>query len=164
MGVRMGSGDFYRVIETMPEISESLSVGARLPGGKYWMPLFVVPQPRITLDAAGVRRGSLMAPHTHDAPVGAAITQARRGPLTRPVPPPACAHPVPPSRLPLEPTPGVDQAAVPAVACPRLQRGRGGQPGRHYGAPLSASMSASAPVASSVGVEPRAGPLTSATR
>lgn len=52
MGVRMGSGDFYRVIETMPEISESLIVGLDLPGGGYWMPLFVVPHGGAALDDA----------------------------------------------------------------------------------------------------------------
>src|SRR5262249_34819018 len=52
MGVRMGSGDFYRVLETLPEIRESLIVGLDLPGGQYWMPLFVVPQPGVALDAA----------------------------------------------------------------------------------------------------------------
>jgi acetoacetyl-CoA synthetase len=51
MGVRMGSGDFYRIIETMPEVSESLIVGLDLPGGTYWMPLFVVLQPGVVLDA-----------------------------------------------------------------------------------------------------------------
>jgi len=43
MGVRMGSSDFYSVIETMPEVADSLIVGVDVPGGSYWMPLFVVP-------------------------------------------------------------------------------------------------------------------------
>lgn len=73
MGVRMGSNDFYSVIETMPEISESLIVGLDLPGGKYWMPLFVVPQPGMALDAALIakimqRIRSAMSPrHVPDA-------------------------------------------------------------------------------------------------
>ena len=67
MGVRMGSGGFYRVIETMPEIRESLIVGLDLPGGKYWMPLFVVPQPGIPLDAALV-----------DSPARAVVVVASR--------------------------------------------------------------------------------------
>ena len=41
MGVRMGSSDFYSVIETMPEVADSLIVGVDVPGGSYWMPLFV---------------------------------------------------------------------------------------------------------------------------
>jgi len=36
----------------MPEMHESLIVGLDLPGGTYWMPLVVVPQPGIPLDAA----------------------------------------------------------------------------------------------------------------
>ncbi len=43
MGVRMGSSDFYNVVEAMPEIAESLIVGADMADGSYWMPLFVVP-------------------------------------------------------------------------------------------------------------------------
>jgi acetoacetyl-CoA synthetase len=41
-GVRMGSADIYAAIEGMPEIAGSLVIGAELPGGGYYMPLFVV--------------------------------------------------------------------------------------------------------------------------
>lgn len=41
-GVRMGSADLYQAIETLPEIAESLVVGAELADGGYHMPLFVV--------------------------------------------------------------------------------------------------------------------------
>ncbi|WP_051989336.1 acetoacetate--CoA ligase [Gordonia rubripertincta] len=41
-GIRMGSADVYQAIETLPEIAESLVIGAELPGGDYHMPLFVV--------------------------------------------------------------------------------------------------------------------------
>jgi acetoacetyl-CoA synthetase len=41
-GIRMGSADIYAVVETLPEITESLVIGAEQPGGGYWMPLFVV--------------------------------------------------------------------------------------------------------------------------
>ncbi|MGW8814586.1 acetoacetate--CoA ligase [Gordonia terrae] len=44
-GVRMGSADVYQAIETLPEIAESLVIGAELPGGDYHMPLFVVLKP-----------------------------------------------------------------------------------------------------------------------
>ncbi|MFI9536914.1 acetoacetate--CoA ligase [Nocardia fusca] len=44
-GVRMGSADVYQAIETLPEIAESLIIGAELPGGGYHMPLFVVLKP-----------------------------------------------------------------------------------------------------------------------
>jgi acetoacetyl-CoA synthetase len=42
MGVRMGSGDFYSALETLPEIADSLIVGYDTPEGAYFMPLFVV--------------------------------------------------------------------------------------------------------------------------
>jgi len=41
-GIRMGSADIYAVVEQLPEITESLVIGAEQPGGGYWMPLFVV--------------------------------------------------------------------------------------------------------------------------
>ncbi|HEV8551415.1 MAG TPA: acetoacetate--CoA ligase, partial [Polyangiaceae bacterium] len=51
-GVRMGTSEFYRVVEAMPEIADSLVVDTgSLEGdaiGKLW--LFVVTQPGVTLD------------------------------------------------------------------------------------------------------------------
>lgn len=41
-GVRMGSGDIYSAVESMPEIAEALVIGAEEADGGYWMPLFVV--------------------------------------------------------------------------------------------------------------------------
>ncbi|MFC0437177.1 acetoacetate--CoA ligase [Kutzneria buriramensis] len=41
-GVRMGSADIYAVVEKLPEIVESLVIGAEQDDGGYWMPLFVV--------------------------------------------------------------------------------------------------------------------------
>ena len=41
-GVRMGSADIYQAIDTIPEIEDSLVIGAEQPDGAYWMPLFVV--------------------------------------------------------------------------------------------------------------------------
>ena len=49
-GVRLGSGDFYDVLETMPEINETLVIGVELPDDDYWLGLFVVPAPGHTLD------------------------------------------------------------------------------------------------------------------
>ncbi|WP_406424266.1 acetoacetate--CoA ligase [Streptomyces sp. NBC_00873] len=43
MGVRMGSADLYSAIENLPQIADSLVIGAELPDGRYYMPLFVVP-------------------------------------------------------------------------------------------------------------------------
>ena len=41
-GVRLGSADIYTAVETMPEISDSLVIGAELGDGAYWLVLFVV--------------------------------------------------------------------------------------------------------------------------
>jgi acetoacetyl-CoA synthetase len=40
-GVRMGSADIYAAVDRVPEVTDSLVIGAELPGGGYWMPLFV---------------------------------------------------------------------------------------------------------------------------
>ncbi|MEU1162876.1 acetoacetate--CoA ligase [Streptomyces sp. NPDC005921] len=50
MGVRMGSADIYGVVDQLPEITDSLVIGAELKGGGYIMPLFVVPAPGVALD------------------------------------------------------------------------------------------------------------------
>ena len=51
-GVRLGSSDFYDVLETMPEITETLVIGLELPNDDYWLGLFVVPAPGHPLDDA----------------------------------------------------------------------------------------------------------------
>jgi len=45
-GVRMGSAEIYDVVDSIPEISESLVVGVDEQSG-YWMPLFIVLEPGI---------------------------------------------------------------------------------------------------------------------
>lgn len=50
MGIRMGSSEIYRVVESLPEVLDSLIVGVELPHGKYYLPLFVVLGPGIELD------------------------------------------------------------------------------------------------------------------
>lgn len=50
MGIRMGSSEIYRIVEGFPEILDSLIVGVELPGGKYYMPLFVVMRDGVALD------------------------------------------------------------------------------------------------------------------
>jgi acetoacetyl-CoA synthetase len=42
-GVRLGSSDFYDVVDTLPEVLDSLVIGIDLPGSGYWLGLFVVP-------------------------------------------------------------------------------------------------------------------------
>jgi acetoacetyl-CoA synthetase len=51
-GVRLGSADIHDVVERLPEINEALVIGAEETDGGYWMPLFVVPTPGVTLDDA----------------------------------------------------------------------------------------------------------------
>ncbi len=50
MGVRMGSSEIYATVEDLPEVVDSLVVGLELPGGHYWMPLFVVLDKGLKLD------------------------------------------------------------------------------------------------------------------
>jgi acetoacetyl-CoA synthetase len=49
-GVRLGSSDFYDVLETLPEITESLVIGVEQPDDGYWLGLFVVVAPGHALD------------------------------------------------------------------------------------------------------------------
>jgi acetoacetyl-CoA synthetase len=51
-GVRMGSADIYEAVERVPEVLEALVIGAELPGGGYWMPLFVTLAEGVELDDA----------------------------------------------------------------------------------------------------------------
>jgi acetoacetyl-CoA synthetase len=50
MGIRMGTSEIYRVVEAFPEVLDSLIVGIELPGGRYYMPLFVVLKDNVVLD------------------------------------------------------------------------------------------------------------------
>ncbi len=50
MGIRMGSSEIYRIVEGFHEILDSLIIGVELPGGKYYMPLFVVLREGVQLD------------------------------------------------------------------------------------------------------------------
>lgn len=59
MGVRMGTSEVYRVVESIPEVSECLVVDMEFLGGRSYMPLFVVLKEGLTLDEplrAEVRR------------------------------------------------------------------------------------------------------------
>lgn len=49
-GVRMGSADIYVAVESLPQVVSSLVIGAELPNGKYFMPLFVTLQDDVELD------------------------------------------------------------------------------------------------------------------
>jgi len=52
MGIRMGTSEIYRVVEGFPEVLDSLIVGVEYPGGRYYMPLFVVLRDNVELDDA----------------------------------------------------------------------------------------------------------------
>jgi acetoacetyl-CoA synthetase len=49
-GVRIGTAEVYRVLASVDEIMDSLIVNLDLPGGKFFMPLFVKLRPGIKLD------------------------------------------------------------------------------------------------------------------
>ncbi|MGE3771689.1 MAG: acetoacetate--CoA ligase [Gammaproteobacteria bacterium] len=50
-GVRIGTAEIYRPLETLPEVEDGLIVNLDLPGGRFFMPLFVKLAPGCTLDA-----------------------------------------------------------------------------------------------------------------
>jgi len=49
-GVRLGSADIYAVVDKLPQLAESLVIGAELEDGGYWLALFVVLAPDVALD------------------------------------------------------------------------------------------------------------------
>ncbi|MGD8856778.1 MAG: acetoacetate--CoA ligase [Chloroflexota bacterium] len=49
-GIRMGTSEIYRVIETFPEIADSLVIDLEALGRESYLPLFVVPAEGATLD------------------------------------------------------------------------------------------------------------------
>ncbi len=49
-GIRFGTAELYGVVERLPEVRDSLVIGLELPGGRYWMPLFIVIADGVTLD------------------------------------------------------------------------------------------------------------------
>jgi acetoacetyl-CoA synthetase len=77
-GVRMGSADIYAAVEALPEVTTSLVIGAELPDGDYYMPLFVVLAPGAALDddligrLRSTIRGQVSPRHVPDDIVAAA--------------------------------------------------------------------------------------------
>lgn len=55
-GVRIGTAEIYRSVEQQPEVADSLIVCCELPGGNFFMPLFVKLKPGFELDD-NVRKG-----------------------------------------------------------------------------------------------------------
>lgn len=66
-GVRLGSADVYAVVDALPGIRESLVIGAELPDGSYWMPLFLVLEPGHEL-TEDLRDAVTAAIRTHASP------------------------------------------------------------------------------------------------
>lgn len=48
-GVRIGTAEIYRAVEQEPEVADSLIVCCELPGGQFFMPLFLQLKPGFTL-------------------------------------------------------------------------------------------------------------------
>ena len=51
-GIRIGTAEIYRSLANLDEVEDSLIVNLDLPGGKFFMPLFVKLRPGLTLDDA----------------------------------------------------------------------------------------------------------------
>jgi acetoacetyl-CoA synthetase len=55
-GVRIGTAEIYRSVETVPGVEDSLIVNLDLPGGRFFMPMFVKLAPGLVLDDALTKR------------------------------------------------------------------------------------------------------------
>jgi acetoacetyl-CoA synthetase len=55
-GIRMGTAEFYRAVEALPEVVDSLVVDLEYLGRESYLPLFVVLRPGVVLDAVLTRR------------------------------------------------------------------------------------------------------------
>lgn len=49
-GVRIGTAEIYRCVQSLPEVADSLIVNLDLPGGKFFMPMFVKMAEGVSLD------------------------------------------------------------------------------------------------------------------
>jgi acetoacetyl-CoA synthetase len=64
-GVRIGTAEIYRTLAALPEVEDSLIVNLDLPGGGFFMPLFVKLAPGAVLEqAAGKIRDTLRREYT----------------------------------------------------------------------------------------------------
>lgn len=55
-GVRLGSADIYAALQSIPEVRNAVVLGIEIPGGRYWMPLFVELVDDALLDEALIDR------------------------------------------------------------------------------------------------------------
>jgi acetoacetyl-CoA synthetase len=49
-GVRIGTAEIYNVLESIPEVDDAIVVSLDLPGGRFFMPMFVTLADGVTLD------------------------------------------------------------------------------------------------------------------
>jgi acetoacetyl-CoA synthetase len=76
-GIRFGTSELYGVVEGMPEVLDSLVIGLELPGGGYWMPLFVTLAEGVELNGVlkarinGAIRAALSQRHLPDEIIAA---------------------------------------------------------------------------------------------
>jgi acetoacetyl-CoA synthetase len=52
LGIRIGTAEIYRSVDGIAEVQDSIIVNLDLPGGRFYMPLFVKLRPGLVLDAA----------------------------------------------------------------------------------------------------------------
>lgn len=64
-GVRIGTGEIYRILEQVPGVADSLVLCLETPGGGFFMPMFVALDPGSSLDEA--MRGEIVARLRDDA-------------------------------------------------------------------------------------------------
>ena len=82
-GVRIGTAEIYRTLDRIPDISDSLVVNLELPQGRFFMPLFIVLCPGVSLDER-LRQTIVCALRTEHSPrhVPDAIVAAPELPYT----------------------------------------------------------------------------------
>jgi acetoacetyl-CoA synthetase len=51
-GIRIGTAEIYRCVQSLPEVEDALIVNLDLPGGRFFMPMFVKTAPGVELDDA----------------------------------------------------------------------------------------------------------------
>ena len=85
-GVRLGSADIYEIVDKLPNVAESLVIGAELADGGYWLVLFVVPGEGASIDAeaaaaikAAIRDGASPRHVPDDVIAVAALPHTRTG-------------------------------------------------------------------------------------
>lgn len=82
-GVRIGTAEIYRTVERLEGVEDSLIVNLDLPGGRFFMPMFVRLAPGLTLDDDLVKRiNATLASHCSPRHVPDRIYQVEAIPYT----------------------------------------------------------------------------------